>query len=230
MCVINHTYGFIFVHIPKNAGTSVARTLAALSTYRDLEVGATDLGEALAPQFKLRYGIGKHSTFREISKVVGSSNVANYRTFCVSRHPVSRARSMFFFLKRWNKWQTLPSFVQHAREFADCHTFDAFIRSALFTTPGPDRLFLPQTEWMVGDGGQEIRVDRVLDIDRLSVQLPDFLGSIGVPPARIHAMALPRVNSNTLEGEGLSLSEQSLDLLRRRYALDFDLLHYPLSE
>ena len=47
MTIINHDYRFVFVHIPKNAGTSVAHYLAQLSGY-DMSFGELFDGELRA--------------------------------------------------------------------------------------------------------------------------------------------------------------------------------------
>lgn len=43
--IVNHTHKFIFVHVPKSAGTSVTQMFSEYSSYRDLEVGGTPLAK-----------------------------------------------------------------------------------------------------------------------------------------------------------------------------------------
>jgi hypothetical protein len=226
MCVINHTFGFIFVHIPKNGGTSVAQALAPLNSYRDQEIGATDLGEAVAPFFRRRYGLGKHATLREIASVVGEPGLDRFQSFCVSRHPVHRVASTYAFLQRWTHWQTLAPWTTHVEEFLACQTLDAFVGSAFFATSGPDRLFLPQSTWTVGDAGRG--VDRVLRLDRLDIELALFLQQVGVPGSRIASLQVPHVNTSA-QRTPIMLSPGSLDLLRYRYGIDCDTFGYDLD-
>ena len=103
MTIINHSHRFVFVHIPKNAGTSVAHYLSQLSSYRDQEIGATDLGEAIAPAFRRRFRLHKHSTFAEIEERTGPET-ADYRSIAVVRDPADRARSIYSFLRKWPRW------------------------------------------------------------------------------------------------------------------------------
>jgi Sulfotransferase family len=118
MTLINHTYGFVFVHVPKNAGTSVTRYLSPLSTYRDLEIGATRLGEEMAPAFRERFGLHKHSTLAEIRDVMGPEAMAGYRTIAVVRDPEDRVRSVYRFLSTWQHWASLdPDYGDYAADF-----------------------------------------------------------------------------------------------------------------
>ncbi len=119
MTLINHTYRFVFVHVPKNAGTSVTRYLSQLSTYRDLEIGATRLGEEMAPAYRERFGLHKHSTLAEIRDVMGPEIMSGYRTIAVVRDPEDRVRSVFRFLSTWQRWASLdPDYADYAADFA----------------------------------------------------------------------------------------------------------------
>ena len=57
MCVVSNTYQFIFVHIPKCAGTSTTYALSPLTTFADLELGSTEYGEKLHALMGPRFGI-----------------------------------------------------------------------------------------------------------------------------------------------------------------------------
>lgn len=226
MTVINHTHGFVFVHIPKNGGTSVTTAVSSLSTWRDLELGGTVLGQATEPEFRRRFGLAKHSPLREIEAVVGADLLSRYRTFAVARDPLARVASTWSFLRRWKDWQTLPRLRPHVEAFQRLETLEAFVRSEFFQTPGPDRILLPQTEWLVREPGGPIAVDAVLRIDHLDEELPRFLRDAGVPPALVDAMALPRDNAAPEPADPDALSPAARDLVVARYRRDFELLGY----
>ena len=69
--IVNHSHKFIFVHVPKAAGTSVSELFSKFSAYSDLEVGGTELGVALQKAYKRRFGLSKHSTAEVIRAIVG---------------------------------------------------------------------------------------------------------------------------------------------------------------
>ncbi len=217
MTVINHTYGFVFIHIPKNAGTSVVAALSPFNTYRDLEVGASDLGEALRLQYARRFGISKHATVAEVRAAMGE-DWHRYRSFAVVRDPLQRVASIFGFLKQWRGWRDMPTMRPHLDEFDGCRTLDQFVSSQFFTTPGPDRIFEPQARW-VTEGGR-VSVDALLHVDRLAVDLAGFLRPLGVP---VQGLDLKRLNPSGSRGlPGLSAAAQQR--VRDRYGADFPLV------
>lgn len=225
MTLINHTYRFVFIHIPKNAGTSVAMALVPTMTYRDQEIGGTELGQAIAPHFRRRYGIGKHSTLQEVRRVIGERHADEYRSFCVVRDPFERVASTFHFLRRWSDWQAIERWQPHAEEFLACETVDDFIASTFFLTPGPDRILEAQTTWLTGPSGEPIGVDRVLRIEHLQEQLVAFMSSLGVEDAA-GVIRLPHANRSVERSGHHTLDERSIRILLDRYAADFEHLGY----
>lgn len=225
MTLISHTYRYVFVHIPKNGGTSVAQALEPLTRYRDQEIGGTELGQVVAPYYRRRFGIGKHSTLREILDRSGDGDLANYHSFCVTRDPISRLESTFAFLGRWTEWRELPGYQEFAREFSSLRTLDDFIGSGMFATSGPDRLFVPQVEWIVDSHGS-FAVDSTLRLESIESALPELMLRIGVPPGIVSDVRVPRVNATRHTHTATALSAASLDLIRRRYAEDFARLGY----
>lgn len=141
--IINHTGSFVFVHVPKAAGTSISRLFTKFSTYRDLEVGGTPLGEAVQPFFKRRYGLAKHSTAQEIESVMGEQRFGKYFTFAFVRNPYTRAFSIFNYLHRQQDRKALKTLAA----VSSLTEFGAFLRSEYFAGDGMDRILRPQTFW-----------------------------------------------------------------------------------
>jgi hypothetical protein len=229
MCIINHTYQFIFVHVPKSAGTAVAQYLSALTTYQDEEIGATRLGEALAPHYWERFRIAKHSTISEIGAVVGNVTLNRYVSFCVVRNPYDRVRSLYAFLKRWQQWRPLPNLAQYVSTFESHRDINDFIRSPFFQTPGPDRLFNPQVFWMENRADGRIMVDRFVHLERLEAELEPLLLEIGVSRKHLGSAMVPIVNVSTA-GSPAPLDDSAREIVRTRYARDFELLGYDTDD
>lgn len=142
--IVNNTHEFIFVHVPKAAGSSLTRMLSALSKYNDIEIGGTPLGEAIQPFMNRRYGLYKHAPAWRIRDVVGEDLFAAYFKFGFVRNPFTRLSSIFHFLKSWDglppKWKT---------EMDRFEDFESFLASDLWAeSPGPDAIFEPQVSWL----------------------------------------------------------------------------------
>jgi len=215
--LINHTYRFIFVHVPKNAGTSVAMYLSQASTYRDQEIGGTQLGQAVAPFYRARFGLSKHSTVAEIGRAVGPETMAAYTSFAVWRDPTERLLSIYGFLRKWDAWRQLEGFVRFVPEFDACRDANDFIGSELFrTTSGPDRIFNPQAFWLADSSGR-LGVANLLGLDGLSGQLGSLMERIGVPPA---VLTTPLRIANRSDPGRPNLTTASIEAIARRYAAD----------
>lgn len=76
--IISREKGFIFFHIPKNAGTSMA---AALSDYGDMTVSAP-----------------KHAKPNEVAKHLSRKRFDNLYKFVIVRNPFDAAVSQYFYL------------------------------------------------------------------------------------------------------------------------------------
>ena len=75
MTIINHTHRFVFVHVPKNAGTSVAHYLSHCETYYRHTVDGSDTGQT-TPAMN-----GSRFVSRNVSRI-SSSNVTKRRATC----------------------------------------------------------------------------------------------------------------------------------------------------
>jgi hypothetical protein len=226
MSVINHVYRFVFIHIPKTAGTSVVSYLAALTTYRDQEIGATAFGESVAPAYGERFGLRKHSTLHEIARCMGDREVRNYVTFSVVRDPVARLKSTFHFMRRWRDWRDIPGWADRVEEFDACRDLDDFVHSSLFGSPGPDRWLEPQTDWLssLGPGGP-IDIDMLARVESLDDGLAAFVARVGAERA-LAGRSIPRLNESPRTQGGRDLSASALSRIGHRYARDFELLGY----
>ncbi len=178
MTIINHTYGFVFVHVPKCAGTTVATALSRASAYCDIEIGATPLGQALATHYSARHGMGKHATAGQIRNVLGQATWMRLFSFAFVRDPMARTQSTYRFLKhKFRNWQGSEIMDGFA-------TFEEFVRSEFFHTPGPDNILAPQVRWI----GRPPLVDFVGRVETLSEDFATVLECVGIPPAKRRAM------------------------------------------
>ncbi len=222
MAIINTTFGFIFVHVPKSAGTSVTSVLSSLSTPFDIEVGGSVFGEEIQGPYRKRYGISKHSTAKELRSIVGEVTWARMLSFGVVRHPVRRLESAFRFLRKsdapWN------GFRDEIMKFAN---FQDFVESDVWRTDqGPDQMFRPQTNWLADPSRGTLLVDRVCRVETLDEDLRGVLESAGVPRFRLRD-TVPRLNSTADKmDERLELPPKLMDRLVDRYARDFEMFNY----
>jgi len=229
--IINNTFGFIFVHVPKAAGTTLTSVLSKHGSYCDIEIGGTAMGEAVQPFFRKRYGLTKHSTIREIRNVVGDALLKRYFTFAFVRNPYDRAYSAYKFLSRvWAEKQ-----LKGLSEFARFHNFFEFVASKYFQGPGLDRMLMPQTFWISGDSHPEkIAVDYVGKVENLDACLREICERIGGGMEKKRTdvdHVMPVLNKSSEPGNAvwleLDTNPDIEEVLYKRYASDFKAFDYP---
>lgn len=116
-------HGYIFIHIPKTGGTSLARALEARAAADDIMLG--DTPKALKRRHKAR-GVAaagrlwKHSMLADIVGLVTPEQIAQARVFTMVRNPWDRVVSYYH-------WLQGQSFNHPAVAMAKTLAFSAFL-------------------------------------------------------------------------------------------------------
>lgn len=217
MSVINTTWNFVFIHIPKCGGTSVAHTLERLCSWQDLQLGGTPFGERCHKAYSQNFGMAKHSLAYEIRQQVGLDFWQRAISFATVRNPVSRTVSTYKYLRHHR---------EHYREFEELDTFESFIRSDLWKGFGPDRMFMAQKQWLCSkkDSGDRI-VDSIVHIENYESEMRLLLDEIGVPKAKIRNLVFAKKNAMETSEE-IEVSPAMRKLIEKRYAADMEMFNY----
>ena len=222
MSIINHTFGFVFVHVPKSAGTSVVASLSALTRYRDIESGGAVMSRITQDYYASRFGIAKHSTARELMKVIGAEQWREMTSFGFVRHPVDRLISSFFFLK--NKFRNWPG----SEIMDEIETLEAFVDSPLFADGGPGRILRPQVFWLC-DGDLRPLVTEIGRVETIDVDFERMLDRLSLPPEERASVPPLAVRNKSPRTQPLAPpSDHVLDAARRFYADDFEAFGYEI--
>ena len=223
MSIINTTFGFIFVHVPKSAGTSVTSVLSRLSTLLDVEVGGSAFGESIQSAYRKRHGISKHSTALELRTRLGEQLWLKYVSFGVVRHPLGRLASAYRFLRQWdspdNRWRT---------RMLEFPAFRDFVASDVWLEDeGPDRMFRPQAFWLADQSSNRLLVDRVMYVESLHADLCKVLLESGVPRSKLPD-EVPHLNSTRKQDVAYALSEELMAKVGERYRRDLEIFGYEM--
>jgi hypothetical protein len=220
MSIINNSYRFIFVHVPKAAGTSVTAALSPLTNYCDLEIGGTAFGEAIQPAYQKRFELAKHSPAAAIRGLVGSVTWSRYFTFAFVRNPFDRSLSTYNFLRQWKG----PGSDFYKRMCA-FDSFDDYVLSDIWhSTDGPDLIFRPQVYWLRAQNSNQILTSFIGKVELLEKDLEQVLLNIDAP--RHMVSALKRLNSSGPKPKVVSENPAVIEKILDKYRIDFESFGY----
>ncbi len=218
MAIINNTFGFIFIHVPKAAGTSVTNALSQFTNYCDLEIGGTSFGEKLQPLYRNRFGLYKHIPAWELRGITGNKDWSKFFTFSIVRHPADRLLSIYNFLKQW---EGTPKELQS--KLFEFDSFNAFVLSEVWQRrPGPDNIFFPQSYWLTDKTG--LLVDYVGKLETLDESLTYIQEVIGIKKAK--SLQLSKLNQSKGEKDVTNISDRAKTLINEYYSEDFKIFGY----
>ena len=212
--IINHTYRFIFLHVPKTAGTSVTRWLSTLTGWNDIELGGTHYGEEIQAIYGRRFKLHKHSPAAQVRAIIGEPTWSAYYKFAVVRDPFDRLVSTYQFYREWEHPAVAP--VKAMSNFEEFLYSDFFERDRHNATR-PAGL---QSSLLGLDSG--MMLDDLCRFETLNADVARVADVIGVEPP-----VLERVNSSDRADTRSYYTAATRALTAELYAPDFALLDYP---
>lgn len=202
--ILSKSRNFVFVHIPKTAGTSLTRAIEPSLEWCDISIGGRAADREINRAYWKRNGIHKHAPASALKRYVGDDFWKQAFSFAIMRDPVERAASTWRYLKSWKRWA--------GAEIMD--TFDtpsAYIRSDFFSGFGPGRMHRPQKVWLDAD----IKYTGLHE--RLDDEVRHICSTLGIPHS-----TTPKANISP--PEKVTFDADALAIITNRYACDFALI------
>lgn len=121
--IISPGRGYIFVHIPKTGGTSMALALEARAQRDDILIGDTPKAVKRRGRLKgltAKGRLWKHATLADIDGILTPTEIGEMLCFCLVRNPWDRVVSYYH-------WLRVQSFDHPAVKLAKALEFYAFL-------------------------------------------------------------------------------------------------------
>jgi len=217
--ILSTSHRFIFVHVPKTAGTAMTAALepfAVTGTRTPFRRALRWLPVREAPD---RAYFRKHETAADMRAKLGPEVFNGFFRFSVVRNPFDHAVSHYEYLKEFRNAKKAAEFA--AMSFADYLDWRTTARGMFV----PSFSVLPdQAHWLIDRAGA-LLVDRVIRFEALSESWPGLMADLGLP-----GVELRYVNRTQAKSDKRPLvsyyDPATADRVRSLYARDFDLFGY----
>ena len=215
--IVNNSHRFVFIHVPKAAGTSVTRELSRFTTFRDVEVGGTRYGEKIQDIYASRFDLRKHSPAAKIRAKAGPEVWRGYFAFAFVRSPYARAYSLWKFLRKWKEGP------HHA--LAAGLSFEDFI-CAEDVRRGDVDIAKPQAHWLSDANGEIMDgVDFVGRVERFDEDFSFILSTIARRPTTYRSEKRENASADVGEWE-TEMTPRAQAAIDEIFAEDFRLFGY----
>lgn len=124
--ILSHGRKYIFIHIPKTGGTSMALALESRAQKDDIMLGDTPKARRRRNRLKNVQTAGrlwKHATLADIDGLIAPDQIAGYFPFTLVRNPWDRVVSYYH-------WLQTQKFDHPAVRLAQSHSFTGFVNHA----------------------------------------------------------------------------------------------------
>ncbi len=234
--IICHNKKFIFIHVPKAAGSSIKNYLKGFLKFDDVncQVAGADINvrsakaggaPAYLEYMRTEHGVHKHSTANEIRAGLGNEYFDGFFSFAFVRNPYARAYSAFRFTLKWDE-KLRPESARY-QEIKDM-SFEQWLQSSYVANykmmqTKQQSHWLPNQNVVSYIGRTETFDDCMFEI------LHRISGNPKKSANSVEILRSVRNNQSTQIDEWKNMSGEAIDLIYKLYRKDFENFGYSQS-
>lgn len=217
--ILSLSHRFIFVHIPKTAGSAMTDALRRFGRgkVRTLGRSLTRRLPMVEPPETAHFRV--HEPARVMIRKLSRPVWDGFHSFSVVRNPFDHAVSHYEYMKQYRsaKW---------AARFA-AMGFEEYLSYRLAPPKMLDRIFarLPDQTYYLLDEAGAVAVNRLIRFEALAEEFPRLVADLGLEGATLRRVNKTRAKSDRRPFQSY-YDATTLDMVRRLYARDFTTLGY----
>lgn len=212
--MIDHKNKLLFIHVPKNAGTSIERAV-----FKDCDFNS---------QFDYKYLRGysaehkinlQHATIEELLQYnfITEATLIDYNSFATVRNPFSRSISSYFWLLKDLKIEeSFKNFLLQQGEFSDINLSrkDILVKDHMYT----------QSKFVMHNNS--IGVKQLLRFENLPKSFNDYTRNLGINnELKSHYKKNKKKKLDVIK----LLNKENIGLIQKRYEEDFVNFDYNMN-
>ena len=217
--ILSTSHRFIFVHVPKTAGTALTKALEPFAVHGTRTPVRRVMRWLPMRENPARAYFRKHETAADMARKIGMRDFLAFHRFTVVRNPFDHAVSHYEYLKEFRNPKLAARFA--AMSFDDYLGWRTTARGPFV----PSFTVIPdQAHWLI-DGQGKLLVTRVMRFETLAEDFAKLSADMGLAGA-----AIQRINPTQARQPGRALASyydaNTTQKVRSLYDRDFDLFGY----
>jgi hypothetical protein len=217
--ILSLEYGFIFVHVPKTAGSAVTAALRPFATTPKRSLWASAMRRLPIVEAPEKAHFRIHDTAALIRAKLSPEVYSRFHSFAVVRNPFDHAVSHYEYMKQYRSPRIAARFARMS--------FEAYLAQRMKGVGILDRLFvrLPdQVHFLIGPQGR-LAIDRLLRFESLAADFDTLIADLGLPHTRMTERNPTRAR-NRARPLAAWYDATTTEMVRTLYWRDFELFGY----